>query len=228
MPEETLRAYIKDHIQPQHAPGLVRLAFHDAGTFAPATNDGGASGSITNDLELHRQENDGLQKTSARILEMRKNLSDFSLPDIIAVAGAVAIEMCGGPKILVGLGRQESLTPAPINRLPDKDDDLKKVLDYFSRCGFNKQETVALMGSHTLGDAEDKPFTKDRLSFNNSYFSRLISGERDPVLRFFHADEALLEDPDYSAWIKKYANDQELFFDDYKQAYKKMTWLTPK
>ena len=41
------------------APVLLRLVFHDAGTYAAATGDGGANGSLR--FELDRPENRGLK-----------------------------------------------------------------------------------------------------------------------------------------------------------------------
>ncbi len=41
------------------APVLLRLVFHDAGTFAAASGDGGANGSLR--FELDRPENRGLK-----------------------------------------------------------------------------------------------------------------------------------------------------------------------
>ncbi len=45
------------------APVLLRLVFHDAGTYAAATGDGGANGSLR--FELDRPENRGLKVSCA-------------------------------------------------------------------------------------------------------------------------------------------------------------------
>lgn len=45
------------------APVLLRLVFHDAGTYAAATGDGGANGSLL--FELDRPENRGLKVSCA-------------------------------------------------------------------------------------------------------------------------------------------------------------------
>ncbi|KAK9757700.1 hypothetical protein RND81_01G180500 [Saponaria officinalis] len=68
------------------------------------------NGSIS--YELERPENNGLKK-SLKILEEAKNQLDVREPvswaDLIAVAGAEAVSICGGPVIPVRLGRLDSL-----------------------------------------------------------------------------------------------------------------------
>ncbi|XP_020101007.1 putative L-ascorbate peroxidase 6 isoform X7 [Ananas comosus] len=88
------------------AAGMLRLAFHDAGTFDIDGNSGGMNGSII--YELERPENAGLNK-SVKILEKTRreieNIRHVSWADLIAVAGAEAVSLCGGPAIPIRLGR---------------------------------------------------------------------------------------------------------------------------
>ncbi|KAK7854895.1 putative l-ascorbate peroxidase 6 [Quercus suber] len=86
------------------------LVFHDAGTFDMDENSGGMNGSIV--YELERPENAGLKKPM-KILEKAKTEVDAVKPvswaDMIAVVGAEAVSLCGGPTIPVPLGRLDSM-----------------------------------------------------------------------------------------------------------------------
>ena len=79
----------------------------------------------------------------------------YKLKIIISLAGCVAVEHMGGPHIEWTGGRRDNQAEAenpPINRLPDGALGKDHVLDVFvSRMGFTVQETVALIGAHTVG-----------------------------------------------------------------------------
>ena len=225
MTEKDVKDFIKSKIETKNAPGLLRLAFHDSGTFCKQSKDGGVSGSITHTDEIKREENDGLQKSVNLVKQLKEELSNISLPDIIAISGAVAVEICGGPTIDVGLGRIENCDPAPESRLPDENDNANKLRETFGRMGLSLKDLVVLSGAHTLGDAKDKPFTDDRLSFNNSYFINLQKKELPTHLGRFKSDEALTEDQDLKTYVDLYAQDEAAFFNDFTESYKKMTSL---
>lgn len=225
MTEKSLKEFIKTKIELKNAPGLLRLAFHDAGTFCKKTKTGGVSGSISNPEEIKRDVNDGLAKSSNLVLSIKEDLSEISLADVIAVAGAVAVEISGGPVVSVGLGRVDNLEPAPDGRLPDENDDADKLVSTFDRMGLSMKDLVILSGAHTLGDAEDKPFTDNRLEFDNSYFKNLLKSDVPEHLGRFTSDEALLTQAEMKNLIELYAENEEAFFRDFKEAYVKMTSL---
>lgn len=78
-----------------------------------------------------------------------------SWADLIQLAGATAVELAGGPRIPMRYGRQDSdFVPAEGN-LPDATppDPEAHVRYVFERMGLDDEETVALMGAHTLGRA---------------------------------------------------------------------------
>lgn len=206
------------------AAGVLRLVFHDAGTFDIDDNTGGMNGSIV--YELERPENTGLKK-SIKVLQKAKTQIDAIQPvswaDMIAVAGAEAVEVCGGPPIQVSLGRIDTLVPDPEQRLPEESlgaSDLKKC---FQRKGFSTQELVALSGAHTLGS---KGFGSP-ISFDNSYYKVLLEkpwtspGGMSSMVGL-PSDHALVEDNECLRWIKKYADSENLFFEDFKNAYVKL------
>ncbi|GMH10842.1 hypothetical protein Nepgr_012683 [Nepenthes gracilis] len=215
------------------AAGVLRLAFHDAGTFEKGDNSGGMNGSIV--YELDRPENKGLKK-SLKILEKAKNVVDaresVSWADMIALGGAEAVSICGGPNIQIQLGRLDSMTSDPEGRLPEESFDASGLKQCFKRKGFTTQELVALSGAHTLGS---KGFGNPTV-FDNSYFKILLekpwlSSAGMSSMIGLPSDRALVEDDECSRWITKYANDQDIFFEDFKDAYVKLvnsgaTWKT--
>ena len=127
--------------------------------------------------------------------------------------------------ININLGRKENLEEAPKARLPDENDGPDQLKQTFDRMGFTEKELVVLSGAHTLGDAKDKAFTDDRLTFSNSYFKNLKNNNLPTNLGRFKSDEALTEDDSLRQYVEQYANDEELFFSDFKDTYIKMTQL---
>ncbi|THG05545.1 hypothetical protein TEA_016698 [Camellia sinensis var. sinensis] len=271
------------------AAGVLRLVFHDAGTFETDGNAGGMNGSIV--YELDRPEN------------------TVSWADMIAVAGAEAVSVCGGPRIPVQLGRLDSMVPDPEGKLPQESLDATGLKQCFQRKGFTgqltwsnnhkftalhlyiglltcssvasiqgehlldvlksmlqnfmldhvcllldsggllhsgkvpismenlaggfqdimmgrwdgTQELVALSGAHTLGS---KGFGNPTV-FDNSYFKILLgkpwlsSGGMSSMIGL-PSDRALVEDDECLRWISKYADNQNLFFEDFKNVYTKL------
>eukprot|EP00958_Prasinococcus_capsulatus_P008004 scaffold751_cov395-Prasinococcus_capsulatus_cf.AAC.11 len=71
------------------APPVLRLVFHDAGTFDPATGTGGINGSIL--MEVNRPENRGLKIATNLLLKVQKDFDDagvhISFADLVALGG---------------------------------------------------------------------------------------------------------------------------------------------
>lgn len=219
-----LREEIRKVLSKGKAAGVLRLVFHDAGTFEIDEKIGGMNGSIV--LELDRPENKGLKK-SVKILEKAKSQIDVVQPvpwaDLIALAGAEAVSLCGGPSIPIKLGRIDSLVPDPEGKLPEESLDATSLKQCFERKGFSTQELVALSGAHTLGS---KGFGNP-VVFDNAYFKILmekpwLSSAGMTSMVGLPSDRALVEDDECVRWISKYAEDQSLFFEDFKNAYTKL------
>ncbi|KAG4141865.1 hypothetical protein ERO13_D06G100300v2 [Gossypium hirsutum] len=206
------------------AAGVLRLVFHDAGTYEMDENSGGMNGSIV--YELERPENVGLKK-SLKVLEKAKKeieaIQSVSWADMIAVGGAEAVSICGGPKIPVTLGRLDSGEPDPEGKMPEESLDASGLKQCFRRKGFSTQELVALSGAHTLGS---KGFGSP-VAFDNSYFKILLekpwnSSAGMTSMIGLPSDRAIVEDDECLRWITKYADDQNMFFEDFKNAYMKL------
>ncbi|CAI5951840.1 unnamed protein product [Closterium sp. NIES-65] len=171
--EAAVRRAVAKVVTRAKAPGALRIVFHDAGTYDLATNTGGMNGSVR--FELKRPENDGLKRTIKVLEKARLELGPLanvvSWADLMAVAGAYAVESCGGPHIPVRMGRRDASGPDPENRMPAETLNAKEVVASFKSKGFSLQETVCLLGAHTLGG---KGFG-DATSFDNAYYSILLT-----------------------------------------------------
>lgn len=159
-------------------PILVRLAWHDSGTFDQRIESwpekGGANAGIRFDPELTMGANAGLSKAKGYIQDIHDRYPMLSFADLIQMGSALSIEMAGGPKIEMKYGRVSITDPSqcagPKSRegfadntgLPDAMPPfgsgdttpaahLRSV--FGKKMGFNDQEIVALSGAHTIGRA---------------------------------------------------------------------------
>ena len=88
---------------------MLRLVFHDSGTHNTAARNGGANASVQ--FELDRPENFGLKRGWKVIQQAMNNIQGtaaegvVSHADMIALVGAYAVGLCGGPLISVPVGQ---------------------------------------------------------------------------------------------------------------------------
>ncbi|MQM09850.1 hypothetical protein Taro_042726 [Colocasia esculenta] len=190
-----VRTEVRKVLSKAKAAGVVRLAFHDAGTFSMDDNRGGMNGSIV--LELDRPENLGLKKP---VLEKAKNELDkvrqVSWADLIAVAGAEAVSLCGGPNIPVRLGRMDARMPDPEGRLPEE----KLNASELKKCFLGKGLSMFMFLMRPYCSCSDN-------------MKKMIG---------LPSDHALVDDEECLRWITTYAADQMKFFDDFSRAYVKL------
>jgi len=179
-------------------PIVVRLAWHDAGTYCKYCNRMGGPHAV---LRYPSQEDDpadnGLYTAVEPLYTIyngTKEVKGFNetltLSDFWQFAAVVAIEQMGGPHIPYKPGRedwdQDQMTP--YDRLPDGafgfpnfEPTGQYVRDIFYRMGFNDTEIVVLIGGHTLGECHQEwsgffgPWTPDPNSFDNDFYQELIS-----------------------------------------------------
>jgi len=159
--------------------GIVRLSFHDAATFDPVTNTGGADGCV----DLSVPENNGLglviDALSSVVSAVEGNLSRA---DVWALAANMAIEAAGGPKIEFQIGRIDNNScDGHGERLPNAELGHSHIVDVMvSKLNFSERETVALMGAHVLGQATRSisgyqgTWVRNVGRFSNQYFQDLI------------------------------------------------------
>ncbi|KAG2579941.1 hypothetical protein PVAP13_6NG303600 [Panicum virgatum] len=232
--ESIIRSGVRTVLTKAKAAGVLRLVFHDAGTFDVSDKSGGMNGSII--YEVDRPENTGLNRSIKILGKAKSGIDDIqkvSWADLIAVAGAEAVALCGGPEIPVRLGRLDSSTADPAGKLPEETLDAAALKTLFSTKGFSPQEMVVLSGAHTIGG---KGFGSP-IVFDNTYFKVLL--EKKPqtsssgmeAMVGLRTDWALTEDDECLRWIRIYAEDQARFFDDFRDTYIKLvdsgaTWRT--
>ncbi|KAH7686679.1 Class I peroxidase protein [Dioscorea alata] len=198
-----IQSEIRKVLSKSKAAAILRLAFHDAGTFNLSDSSGGMNGSIV--YELDRPENAGLSKAIKILDKAKREIDDIqhvSWADLISVAGAEAVSLCGGPAIPIKLGRFDTREPDPQGRLPEETLDASDLKRCFLRKGFSTQELVALSGAHTLGS---KGFGNPNV-FDNSYFKILIekpwaSSDGMSSMIGLPSDRALVEDDECSKFL---------------------------
>ncbi|XP_027076651.2 L-ascorbate peroxidase 3-like [Coffea arabica] len=212
------------------APIMLRLAWHDAGTYDAKTKTGGPNGSIRNEVELKHAANNGLKIAVDLCEEIKAKHPKITYADLYQLAGVVAVEVTGGPTIDFVPGRKDSVVCPEEGRLPDAKEGVSHLRDVFYRMGLSDQDIVALSGGHTLGRAHlersgfDGPWTYEPLKFDNSYFFELLKGDSEGLLKL-PTDKALVEDPEFRRFVEIYAKDQEAFFRDYAASHKKLSEL---
>ncbi|CAE7756772.1 APX7, partial [Symbiodinium pilosum] len=90
-------------------PIMVRLAWHDSGTYDQRIKDfparGGANGAIRFPGELNFGANAGLDKAKGFLEPFAAKYPEISWADLIQLASATAIECAGGPVIDMRYGR---------------------------------------------------------------------------------------------------------------------------
>eukprot|EP00898_Chlorokybus_atmophyticus_P008447 jgi/Chlat1/8603/Chrsp86S07999 len=227
-----LQSAIRETTSKGKAPGVLRLAFHDAGTYDPfagAVLQGGPNGSIR--FEDKRPENEGLQrplrviaKTMASLKKQLPNAT-VSWADVIAVAGAESVAITGGPTFRVPIGRVDAQASDADGRMPGENWTAAQLKSHFAAQGFSTRELVALLGAHTIGF---KGYGMPDV-FDNTYYKTLLEkpwkNSKDAMAYMIGIpiDHAVAEDTECLQWIQLYAADQQQFFNDFAAAYTKMT-----
>lgn len=174
-PYAALKTELKEFIKKLNCgPILIRLAWHDSGTYDQRIQEkfaqGGAIGTIIFDGEMSFGANAGLPKAK-RYLDSFKNKYDIGWADLIQMASALSVEVMGGPIIDMQYGRKDGDAShcAPTDSrdgfathagLPDAkppfgcgaETPAQHLRNVFTKkMGFNDEEIVALSGAHTIG-----------------------------------------------------------------------------
>ena len=155
----------------------------------------------------------------------------LSYSDLIQLGGYTAVEYCGGPSMIFRMGRSDIPTEGEASNavaITESSHENAVQVRKFEMMGLNAEEYVALMGSHTLGFANDDNkgkkgrWTMNPYVFDNSYFQEVLMGHDSNYLKT-EADLKLLEDSETKEWVEAYAQDQNLFFENYAKAHVKVS-----
>lgn len=104
-----VRQTVRDAIleNPKLAPLFLQVAIEDALTYSQETQIGGPNGRIVEHL-LENKKDSPLSYAAQQLVEIRAKLrrtTEITMADVVAFAGAEAIETLGGPRIVVQLGK---------------------------------------------------------------------------------------------------------------------------
>lgn len=224
---------------------LVRLSWHSSATYDKKDNSGGSYGGT---FRYPKEATDPLSKGLSDATDFLAPIYDqfpwISHGDLYTLGGVTAIQELHGPKIPWRPGRvdtgEESVPDH--GRLPEPFWNADYVRKYYDKFNFTDQEVVALIGAHILGKTHlknsgyDGPWDDDTNIFSNEFFSNLLKEdwkyEKNAAgnmqydakkgIMMLPSDYALRQDPKYLVYVKKYANDQDLFFEDFKNVYVKL------
>ncbi|KAK4477403.1 hypothetical protein RD792_016624 [Penstemon davidsonii] len=145
---------------PRTAAAALRLVFHDCQV-------GGCDGSVLLDIKdkSHQTELDSAKNFGIRNRELIDQIKSkveavcpqqVSCADVLVLAGRDGVAIAGGPNINVPLGRKDTKIPHTKQQadvgLPRNNVDLAKAVQvFFKEAGITYEETIAILGAHTLG-----------------------------------------------------------------------------
>ncbi|MCL7022415.1 hypothetical protein MKW94_021235 [Papaver nudicaule] len=163
---------------PASSAALLRLLFHDCqvqGCDASILLDSDTSemGSRKN-FAIRNRETIGMIKTAVDSVCP----GTVSCSDILVLAARDAVAMSGGPKIKVPLGRKDSNSSSHTfadASLPAANAGVSETLSIFTKRGMTIEESVAILGSHTLGVSHCVNINMDRFSSR-----QIIGANRTP------------------------------------------------
>jgi len=161
--------------------GVVRLPFHDAGSYDQTDGSGKPSGCVNPDDPA----NGGLPEVINGIepvYQMHKAV--LSRADYWVIVAHVAIQDAGGPVIPMMWGRVDcNGSYPPTGRLPDAEKNYTEVYNVFvKRMGLTSQDITALLGAHTLGRTMPENsgysfyWTNTANKFTNQFYKDLLYG----------------------------------------------------
>ncbi|CAN1256909.1 Type I inositol polyphosphate 5-phosphatase 2 [Linum perenne] len=165
--EAIVRYSVEDAVikNPRIAASLIRLHFHDCFVM-------GCDGSLLLDTK-GRMQSEKEAKPNANslhgfeLIDKIKSEVEQACPctvscaDILAIAARDAVDLRGGKRWEVMLGRKDSLNSsidAANDLLPSPNSTVKDLVNNFKQQGLDIKDLVALSGAHTLGKARCSSF----------------------------------------------------------------------
>ncbi|WVZ98702.1 hypothetical protein U9M48_044102 [Paspalum notatum var. saurae] len=235
---------------PRIPASLIRLHFHDC--FVQ-----GCDGSLLLDDVLpaiQSEKNVPANKNSARgfsVVDDIKSALENACPgivscaDILALAAEVSVELAGGPRWSVLLGRRDGTTTnvQGAKNLPSPFDPLDKLQEKFRNFNLDDTDLVALQGAHTIGKVQCQ-FTRENCTagqpqgvleyldqvtpnlFDNKYYGNLLGGRAQLA-----SDQVMLSAPAAAVTtapiVHRFAGSQQDFFSNFVASMIKMGDISP-
>ncbi|XP_010549001.1 PREDICTED: peroxidase 29 [Tarenaya hassleriana] len=141
-------------LDPSSPPALLRLMFHDCqvqGCDASILVDQPTEMDSAKNFGIRKRELIGAVKAALELVCPKQ----VSCADVIILAAREAVALSGGPLIAVPLGRKDAVSTPGSHvadaLLPPATADVDSVLRLFGAKGMTVEESVAIMGAHTLG-----------------------------------------------------------------------------
>lgn len=226
---------------------ILRNAWHASGYFSKKTGGGSFGGNLIYAPESTDGENAGLAYARDWLSEFLWDY-DISRGDLYTLAGVCAVQQLGCTvpvKWRPGRINNKDRKKIPANGLlPDAAKDATYVRELFKEKGFDDRETVALIGAHALGSCHkfasgfDGPWTHSPDVFTNTFYTELLGkwypkhiketgrdqfeDEASHSLMMLPTDMALKTDNKYLKYVKEYAENEQLWMEDFSKACTKL------
>ncbi|KAF8070835.1 hypothetical protein N665_1130s0012 [Sinapis alba] len=159
-------------------PATLRLYFHDcfvngcdASVMIASTGNNKAEKDHPDNLSLAGDGFDTVIKAKQALDAVASCRNKVSCADILTIATRDVVNLAGGPRYEVELGRLDGLssTAASVGgKLPQPTDDVSKLTSLFAKNGLSLNDMVALSGAHTLGFAHCTKVFNRIYSFNKT------------------------------------------------------------
>ncbi|KAH9963898.1 heme peroxidase [Russula dissimulans] len=235
-----------DYDDGSYGPLLLRLAWHSAGTYDKETKTGGSNyATMRFEPESLHGANNGLLLARNLMEEIKAEFPWISYGDLWTLAGVVAIQEMGGPKIPWRPGRIDGFVKdaTPDGRLPDASQAQDHLRAIFYRMGLNDQEIVALAGAHALGRCHpdrsgyEGPWTFSPTTMTNDFYKLLLNekwvwkkwngpkqyvDKKTGTLMMLPSDYSLVQDKAFKKYVQAYAADEKLFNEDFSKVIVKL------
>ncbi|KAK4368147.1 hypothetical protein RND71_011939 [Anisodus tanguticus] len=223
------------------ATDLLRLAYASQFSIANSHNGDAGNSTSTDATTKTTQSANNNNNLKTAIDNIKAKHPTITYPDLYQLAGVVALETLGGPKIEFVPGRKDSQISPNEGCLPDGKQGASDLRDVFHRVGLSDdKDIVALSGGLKLvtllglllqarrADSEISGVhghpTGETLKFDNSYFEELAN-KKDSSLLTLPTDKALLDDKKFRGYVQLYATNKDAFKKDFEEAHKKLSEL---
>ncbi|CAN6346758.1 unnamed protein product [Urochloa humidicola] len=168
-----------------------------------------------------------------------------SCADILALAAEISVELAGGPRWRVLLGRRDGTTTnvQSADDLPSPFDSLEVLQEKFRNVNLDDTDLVALQGAHTFGKVQCQ-FTRENCTagqpegslenldqvtpnlFDNKYYGNILHGRAQ-----LESDQVMLSDPSAPSTtapiVHRFASNQQDFFRNFAASMIKMGNISP-